>query len=41
VLGYVISTAIWRNEQDNNANQEPTMSLQAPDRRWLTVSLDF
>ena len=41
VLGYVISTAIWRNEQDNNANQEPTMSLQVPDRRWLTVSLDF
>jgi len=41
VLGYVISTAIWRNEQDNNGNQDPAMSLQAPDRRWLSVSLNF
>ena len=41
VLGYVISTAIWRNEQDNSGEQDPTMSLQAPERRWLSISLAF
>ena len=41
VLGYVISTAIWRNDQNDNQDQEPAMSLYAPDRRWLSVSLSF
>ncbi len=39
VLGYVISNAIWRNDQDDDANPDPATSLNAPDRRWLSVSL--
>jgi len=41
LLGYAISTAIWKNEQDDNVDLEPALSLQAPRRRWLSVSVTF
>jgi len=39
VLGYVISTAIWKNQQDDIA--DPSLALQAPARRWLMVNLSL
>ncbi len=37
VLGYVISTAIWEAEQDDET-PAPELSVRPAQRRWLTVS---
>lgn len=39
VLGYVISTTIWKAERDEAP--APELSLQPPPRRWLTISLSL
>lgn len=39
VLGYVVSTAIWKDQQDEIA--DPAVTLQAPARRYVMVSLSF
>ncbi len=39
LAGYAISTALWNNEQDDAG--APASALQAPSRRWVTVSLSF
>lgn len=39
VLGYVISTAIWRAERDEAPAAD--LSLRPQERRWLAISLSF